>query len=86
MTVLVLLNILLVFVLLWIGRDGGQNWFDNQYRLATPVTGYTSGRGPSVELVLKNAEGLLARNGIDLNDPEWKSHVTTPRRAVFNDL
>lgn len=55
------------FFALWLGGNGGQNWLDSQYGWSYKYPGV---RHPS-EQVLKNAEGLLKRNGIDLADPEW---------------
>jgi hypothetical protein len=75
MTVLILLNIFLIifFALLGLSGNGGQNWFNRES--LTQVIQNPSTRVPSAEQSPKNAKPLEEQNGIDLNEPEWRSDV-----------
>jgi len=85
MTVLVFLNIIFMLIaIFWVVGNGDQNWLNGQSIgkpfVAAPVGSRAPIRARSEREALDNAEGLVKRNGIDLNGPNWNRKVLDIRQ------
>lgn len=65
----------MLIAILWMVRNGDQNWLNGQSIgkpfVVAPVGSRAPIRDRSAREALDNAEGLVKRNGIDLNGPDW---------------